>query len=104
MDIRLLTTHYYPTQQCQVFRVTLHAIYQSLFASVSQDGDYNKPIPSQWSEDLNHPISLESGDRGARNYNSGSDQLCEACNRNQLLKIRQLSNYVPYNEVKCISL
>ncbi|ELU18533.1 hypothetical protein CAPTEDRAFT_188375 [Capitella teleta] len=65
----------------------------------TKDGDYNKPIPAQWSCDLNHPITAETKDRSPDHFNSGSDQLCEACNRNQLLKIRQLSNFVPYNEV-----
>ena len=64
-----------------------------------QDGDYNKPIPAQWQENLNHPISTDSGDCKAQAFNTGSDQLCEACNRNQLLKIRQLASYVPYSEV-----
>ena len=61
---------------------------------LTQDGDYNKPIPTQYNGDLNHPVSCEQGD-----FISNNDVLCEKCSRNQLLKTKQLAAFVPLNEV-----
>lgn len=59
----------------------------------NEDGDYNKPIPTQYNGDLNHPVSCAQGD-----YISNNDVLCENCTRNQLLKTKQLAAFVPLNE------
>lgn len=59
----------------------------------NEDGDYNKPIPTQYNGDLNHPVSCAQGD-----YISNNDVLCEKCSRNQLLKTKQLAAFVPLNE------
>ena len=61
---------------------------------ITQTGDYNKPIPSQYDDRLNHPISCEREE-----FISGDNLLCSRCSENQLLKVKQLANFVPYNEV-----
>lgn len=58
-----------------------------------KDGNYNKPIPSQYDERLNHPITCDKDE-----FLGGHDILCARCSQNQLLKIKQLANFVPYNE------
>ncbi|XP_062590428.1 transmembrane protein 201-like isoform X1 [Saccostrea cucullata] len=59
----------------------------------NKDGDYNKPIPTQYNGDLNHPVSCVQSD-----FISKTDVLCEKCSRNQLLKTKQLAAFVPMNE------
>ncbi|XP_013417487.1 transmembrane protein 201 isoform X2 [Lingula anatina] len=61
----------------------------------AQDGDYNKPIPSQYYESMNHPMTAVQTEDA---YKDSRSVLCEACSRNQLLKIKQLANFVPCNE------
>ena len=63
---------------------------------VLQDGGYNKPIPAQYDERLNNPVT------GAEDeYIGGDSVLCDRCRQNTLLKVKQLANFVPYNEVCC---
>ena len=66
-----------------------------------QDGDYNKPIPAQYVESLNHPVTPLRSTATAHSADS-LYALCDACNANQLLKVKQLANFVPYNEVEAV--
>ncbi|KAK7094180.1 transmembrane protein 201-like [Littorina saxatilis] len=59
----------------------------------STDGDYNKPVPAQFTEDINHPINCRAGE-----FLTRCQYLCHNCQRNQLLKIKQLAAFVPLNE------
>ena len=76
----------------------MHAFDSKLFDLNLQDGGYNKPIPAQYYETMNHPVSAEP--KTDEQFNSNSDVLCTVCSRNQLLKVKQLANFVPYNEVR----
>ncbi|CAD5121991.1 DgyrCDS10444 [Dimorphilus gyrociliatus] len=70
----------------------------------SEDGDYNKPIPSQYCENLNYAPSAQ------RTRNSPEDNygkiLCDNCNNNQLLKVKHVASFEPrcedtyYNELE----
>ncbi|KAK2169389.1 hypothetical protein LSH36_10g03075 [Paralvinella palmiformis] len=61
----------------------------------SEDGDYNKPIPAQFVEEFNYPVTpIQQSD----SFHSSSDVLCLRCQQNQDLKIRQLANFLPYSE------
>ncbi|PVD36981.1 hypothetical protein C0Q70_03974 [Pomacea canaliculata] len=57
------------------------------------DGDYNKPVPAQYTEEINHPITSSSSQ-----FLSHSEVLCSSCQRNQLLKVRQLATFEPLIE------
>ncbi|XP_077168662.1 transmembrane protein 201 isoform X2 [Paroedura picta] len=68
-----------------------------------ENGDYNKPIPAQYMEHLNHVIS------GAGSYYDPSKPqqwvssqvlLCRKCNNYQSLKIKQLASFMPREEGK----
>ncbi|XP_078463893.1 transmembrane protein 201 [Lampetra planeri] len=78
-----------------------------------EDGDYNKPIPAQHSEYLNHgtptggawEATRSSGGAGAGSSGSVVQQwvssrhlLCRRCAANQQLKIRQIANFTPRSE------
>ncbi|XP_064642372.1 transmembrane protein 201-like [Lineus longissimus] len=67
-------------------------IYCDQYNGFREDGDYNKPIPSQYTEEFNHPISAVQQENQTK---VKSDILCAECNRNQLLKISQLANFEP---------
>ncbi|XP_074655173.1 uncharacterized protein LOC141908845 [Tubulanus polymorphus] len=65
----------------------------------TEDGDYNRPIMAQFKEftSVNHqspPSSCRSSDK----FSTCAKKLCHSCNQKQTLKVRQLANYVPYNE------
>ncbi|XP_033763827.1 transmembrane protein 201-like [Pecten maximus] len=60
-----------------------------------EDGHYNKPIPAQYSESMNYPINCKTDE-----FISKDSLLCDECNQNQLLKVRQLAAFVPFNENK----
>ncbi|OWF44063.1 transmembrane protein 201-like [Mizuhopecten yessoensis] len=60
-----------------------------------EDGHYNKPIPAQYSESMNHPVSCKTDE-----FISKDTVLCDECSQNQLLKVRQLAAFVPFNENK----
>ena len=66
----------------------------------AKDDDYNKPIPSQYAESLNYPVPAANL---SRTFIGGDNDLCDRCNRNQLLKVKQLANFVAYDEVPIIS-
>ncbi|XP_023223530.1 transmembrane protein 201-like [Centruroides sculpturatus] len=60
-----------------------------------EDNDYNKPIPAQYDESLNFPVTGVP----ANGYKfSTKSALCMDCNRNQQIKIKLLSEFVPFNE------
>ncbi|XP_078697460.1 uncharacterized protein LOC144925357 [Branchiostoma floridae x Branchiostoma belcheri] len=62
-----------------------------------EDGDYNKPIPAQYHEELNYAqvSAVPAPDATpARTWNI----LCPSCNRKQVLKVQQLAEFVPTDE------
>ncbi|XP_030753982.1 uncharacterized protein LOC115880826 [Sitophilus oryzae] len=65
----------------------------------NKEGDYNKVIQAQHNLSLN---ALNSNTSKTQTYSSilWSNNLCNECNRNQQLKILQLSKYEPLNEKK----
>lgn len=67
-----------------------------------QNGDYNKPIPAQYLEHLNHVVSsLPSPREPAQPQQWVSSQvlLCRRCNHHQTTKIKQLAAFTPREEV-----
>ncbi|XP_046558786.1 transmembrane protein 201-like [Haliotis rubra] len=56
-------------------------------------GDYNKDIPAQHMLELNHGIGCRPEE-----YLGSSSALCNGCEQNQLLKVKQLASFVPMNE------
>ncbi|XP_051787386.1 transmembrane protein 201 isoform X2 [Erpetoichthys calabaricus] len=68
-----------------------------------ENGDYNKPIPAQFMEHLNHGVSggivMPSTAKSLQWVNCQM-LLCKKCNNNQTLKIRQLASFVPREEDK----
>ena len=59
-----------------------------------QDGDYNKEVPAQYTEDINHPVTCHQTE-----FLTRGQYLCHRCQRNQLLKVKQLATFEPLNEV-----
>nr|CAD7427878.1 unnamed protein product [Timema monikensis] len=59
----------------------------------SNDGGYNKDIPAQHDELLNHPINAANQTKSLGEVLS-SKSLCHYCNINQELKIQQLAGFV----------
>ncbi|CAG2060680.1 unnamed protein product [Timema podura] len=59
----------------------------------SDDGGYNKDIPAQHDELLNHPINAANQTKSLGQISS-SKSLCHYCNINQELKIQQLAGFV----------
>lgn len=69
-----------------------------------QNGDYNKPIPAQYMEHLNHGVSggfLSSETPKTLQWVNCQMLLCRKCNNNQSAKIKQLASYIPRDDV-CI--
>ncbi|KAJ8378887.1 hypothetical protein AAFF_G00233210 [Aldrovandia affinis] len=68
-----------------------------------ENGDYNKPIPAQYMEHLNHGVSagfpLHETPRTPQWVNCQM-LLCKKCNNNQTLKIKQLSSFIPRDDEK----
>ncbi|KAM3922188.1 transmembrane protein 201 isoform 2-T2 [Leptodactylus fuscus] len=66
-----------------------------------ENGDYNKPIPAQHSEHLNHLVSggstLAEAIKPQQWVNCGT-LLCKKCNNNQSTKIKQLASFLPREE------
>ncbi|WAR15193.1 TM201-like protein, partial [Mya arenaria] len=58
-----------------------------------KDGNYNKPILAQYDEKLNRPFKCKEAE-----FLGGHDLLCDRCSQNQLLKVKQLANFTPYDE------
>lgn len=67
-----------------------------------QNGDYNKPIPAQYLEHLNHGVSAgppTSETPKTHQWVNCQMLLCRKCNNNQSLKIKKLASFLPRNEV-----
>eukprot|EP00057_Strongylocentrotus_purpuratus_P007446 XP_011661920.1 PREDICTED: transmembrane protein 201-like [Strongylocentrotus purpuratus] len=62
----------------------------------SKDGGYNKPIPAQYSEELNQTYSSPGPPRD--DSESRPSPLCDVCQTNQELKVQQLAAFVPSHE------
>ncbi|XP_038161907.1 transmembrane protein 201 [Cyprinodon tularosa] len=66
-----------------------------------ENGDYNKPIPAQYMEHLNHGVSgsLPSSETPKTlQFVNCQMLLCRKCNNNQTAKIKQLASYVPRDD------
>uniref|UniRef100_A0A3P8V3I8 Transmembrane protein 201 n=1 Tax=Cynoglossus semilaevis TaxID=244447 RepID=A0A3P8V3I8_CYNSE len=66
-----------------------------------ENGDYNKTIPAQYKEDLNHGVSgsvpsLET--TKTLQWVNCQMLLCKKCNNNQSLKIKQLASFIPRDD------
>ena len=68
-----------------------------------EDGNYNKDIPAQFSEGLNSLTGAASSpdvseSQRQQRQPSVANSFCADCNRNQLIKIKQLAAFAPLNE------
>lgn len=61
----------------------------------TEEGDYNRDIPAQYCESLNH--TYQRKDRQVKNQPSLAlgNGFCQTCNLNQTLKVRALAEYTP---------
>uniref|UniRef100_G1RDM1 Transmembrane protein 201 n=1 Tax=Nomascus leucogenys TaxID=61853 RepID=G1RDM1_NOMLE len=65
------------------------------------NGDYNKPIPAQYLEHLNHVVSSAPSLRDPsqpQQWVSSQVLLCKRCNHHQTTKIKQLAAFAPREE------
>ncbi|XP_044301404.1 transmembrane protein 201 isoform X2 [Varanus komodoensis] len=68
-----------------------------------ENGDYNKPIPAQYLEHLNHVVSRASAfydPAKPQQWVSSQVLLCKKCNNHQTTKIKQLAAFTPREEGK----
>ncbi|XP_062871309.1 transmembrane protein 201 [Trichomycterus rosablanca] len=68
-----------------------------------ENGDYNKPIPAQYMEHLNHGVSADvpvSEKSKTLQWVNCQMLLCKKCNTNQTVKIKQLASFTPREEGK----
>ncbi|XP_066528752.1 transmembrane protein 201 [Hoplias malabaricus] len=66
-----------------------------------ENGDYNKPIPAQYMEHLNHGVSAGFPVCEAPKtlqWVNCQMLLCKKCNNNQTIKIKQLASFTPREE------
>ncbi|XP_071763500.1 transmembrane protein 201 [Centroberyx gerrardi] len=66
-----------------------------------ENGDYNKPIPAQYMEHLNHGVSgsLPSSETPKTlQWVNCQMLLCRKCNNNQSAKIKQLASFIPRDD------
>ncbi|XP_008562664.1 PREDICTED: transmembrane protein 201-like, partial [Galeopterus variegatus] len=66
-----------------------------------ENGDYNKPIPAQYMEHLNHVVSSTPSLREPvqpQQWVSSQVLLCKRCNHHQTTKIKQLAAFAPREE------
>nr|XP_035163529.2 transmembrane protein 201 isoform X2 [Callithrix jacchus] len=71
-----------------------------------ENGDYNKPIPAQYMEHLNHVVSSAPSLRDPsqpQQWVSSQVLLCKRCNHHQTTKIKQLAAFAPREESFCSS-
>ncbi|XP_069700635.1 uncharacterized protein [Periplaneta americana] len=64
------------------------------------DGSYNKAIPAQHDELLNHPVHAVSNTvlgKKSTTLETNGNGLCRKCNINQELKVQQLAGFTPVN-------
>ncbi|XP_050765190.1 transmembrane protein 201 [Gymnogyps californianus] len=68
-----------------------------------ENGDYNKPIPAQYMEHLNHVVSGGTtfcDPTKPQQWVSSQILLCKKCNNHQTTKIKQLASFSPREEGK----
>uniref|UniRef100_A0A8C2UZK6 Transmembrane protein 201 n=1 Tax=Chinchilla lanigera TaxID=34839 RepID=A0A8C2UZK6_CHILA len=68
-----------------------------------ENGDYNKPIPAQYLEHLNHVVSSTPSPRDPaqpQQWVSSQVLLCRRCSHHQTTKIKQLAAFTPREEGK----
>ncbi|XP_069935430.1 transmembrane protein 201 isoform X2 [Oryctolagus cuniculus] len=66
-----------------------------------ENGDYNKPIPAQYMEHLNHVVSSAPSPRDPaqpQQWVSSQVLLCRRCSHHQTTKIKQLAAFAPREE------
>ncbi|KAF5917360.1 hypothetical protein HPG69_006954 [Diceros bicornis minor] len=66
-----------------------------------ENGDYNKPIPAQYMEHLNHVVSSAPSPRTPpqpQQWVSSQVLLCRRCSHHQTTKIKQLAAFAPRDE------
>uniref|UniRef100_A0ABK0L9V8 Transmembrane protein 201 n=1 Tax=Rattus norvegicus TaxID=10116 RepID=A0ABK0L9V8_RAT len=66
-----------------------------------ENGDYNKPIPAQYMEHLNHVVSSVPSPRDPaqpQQWVSSQVLLCRKCSHHQTTKIKQLAAFTPREE------
>ncbi|XP_028714283.1 transmembrane protein 201 isoform X1 [Peromyscus leucopus] len=66
-----------------------------------ENGDYNKPIPAQYLEHLNHVVSSVPSPRDPaqpQQWVSSQVLLCRRCSHHQTTKIKQLAAFTPREE------
>ncbi|KAM7030594.1 transmembrane protein 201 [Acridotheres tristis] len=66
-----------------------------------ENGDYNKPIPAQYMEHLNHVVSGSPtfcDPAKPQQWVSSQILLCKKCNNHQTMKIKQLASFSPREE------
>ncbi|XP_077371105.1 transmembrane protein 201 isoform X2 [Festucalex cinctus] len=65
------------------------------------NGDYNKPIPAQYTEDLNHGVFGSIPTQvtlGTTQWVNSKMLLCRKCNHNQSTKIKLLASFIPKDD------
>uniref|UniRef100_A0A8C9RC38 Transmembrane protein 201 n=1 Tax=Scleropages formosus TaxID=113540 RepID=A0A8C9RC38_SCLFO len=77
--------------------------YCEQYNGFQENGDYNKPIPAQYMEHLNHGVSAgpsQAETSKSLQWVNCQMLLCKKCNHNQSLKIKQLASFQPRDEEK----
>lgn len=87
--------------------VTCSPVLLTLFLPSFQNGDYNKPIPAQYLEHLNHGVTgglAASETPKTLQWVNCQMLLCKKCNNNQTVKIKQLASFIPRDDVRTLFL
>ncbi|KAF7657739.1 hypothetical protein LDENG_00022720 [Lucifuga dentata] len=75
--------------------------YCDQYNGFQDNGDYNKPIPAQYMEHLNHGVSgslpLSEAPKTMQWVNCQM-LLCKKCNNNQSAKVKQLASFIPRDD------
>ncbi|XP_051962015.1 transmembrane protein 201 [Xyrauchen texanus] len=73
--------------------------YCEQYNGFQENGDYNKPIPAQYMEHLNHGVSAGVPESPKTlQWVNCQMLLCRKCNNNQTLKIKQLASFIPRDD------
>uniref|UniRef100_A0A672QRB4 Transmembrane protein 201 n=1 Tax=Sinocyclocheilus grahami TaxID=75366 RepID=A0A672QRB4_SINGR len=73
--------------------------YCEQYNGFQENGDYNKPIPAQYMEHLNHGVSAGVPETPKTlQWVNCQMLLCKKCNNNQTLKIKQLASFIPRDD------
>lgn len=73
--------------------------YCDQYNGFQENGDYNKPIPAQYMENLNHGVSAGVPETPKPlQWVNCQMLLCKKCNTNQTLKIKQLASFIPRDD------